>query len=574
MTPGQSKLPSDSIKVVPGRSKLRVESSNPVARGNPVPRSSKVKLITPEEAIKLHSGVSQVPVPPPSESSRPYKPARPTFESRLKPVRETFESQRREPARSTFESSRPKHVPVAFESQRHEPARATFESSRPKHVPATFDSQRREPSRAAFESQRPKHVPATFDSQRREPSRAAFESQRPKHVPATFDSQRREPSRAAFESQRPKHLPATFESQRREPSRATFESQRREPSRATFESQRREPSRATFEEPRQFSAVPTSKPPRPAPPRPNSKPPRPVPVRPAEGFRKEIVCGLPAASSMNTATVKWRTNTRILHQPKTVELPPSPSALQIPSNVQQQATTDATTHTIQVVEVADKAKDNGSKETCGSTSDERISELLLYRPALLPTWKGRIVDSAMLFPEFDCQFCANPASCISKKALRLSKAMPIFLEVELDPTGHILNALFGRTPRLSDVELYFFSHEKETERSKREHAHLFEAMVTRNAMIKASVNGTQLLIFSSKLLDKTSQFFIKKQKKTENYLWGFFLGNKNSQSHVPRTDKNLDDANVVDMDIDTEDQTPWLNLQPIAESQRPSCSYR
>lgn len=30
-------------------------------------------------------------------------------------------------------------------------------------------------------------------------------------------------------------------------------------------------------------------------------------------------------------------------------------------------------------------------------------------------------------------------------------------------------------------------------------------MATRKAMIKASVNGTELLIFSSKLLDKTSQ---------------------------------------------------------------------
>ncbi|KAF8083755.1 hypothetical protein N665_0754s0011 [Sinapis alba] len=429
MSPGQSKLPSDSIKVIPGRSKLRVESSNPVARGNPVPRPSKVKLITPEEAIKLHSGVSQVPVSPPSESSRPYnKPARPAFESRLQPV------------------------PATFESKRHVPAGRTPEA--------------------------------------------------PRHVP-----------------------------------------------------------------PR-----PTSKPPRPVPPRPTSKPPRPVAAPPAEGFRKEIVCGLRAASSVNTTTVRQRTNPRSLLQPRTVQRLPSLSALQFRSRFQQEATTDATTHTTEVsleivVEVGDKAKDNGSKETCRSTSEERISELLLYRPALLPTWKGRIVDSATLLPEFDCQFCANPASNISRKALRLSKSMPIFLEVELVPTGHILNDVFGRIPKLSDVELYFFSDEKETKRSKREHAHLFEAMVTRNAMIKASVNGTELLLFSSKLLDKTSQFFIKKQTKTENYLWGFFLHNKKyPQAHA------LDDGNVVDVDMDTEDQTPGLSLQPIAESQSTSSS--
>lgn len=147
----------------------------------------------------------------------------------------------------------------------------------------------------------------------------------------------------------------------------------------------------------------------------------------------------------------------------------------------------------------------------------------------LPTTgtRGRIVDSASL-PEFDCEFCAKPASNISRKALRLSKAMPTLLEVELLPTGHILNDVFHRSPRLSDVELYLISDQKETERysqkpfstadkashsypirvcfsSKREHAHLFEAMSTRNAMIKANINGTELLIFSSKLLDKTSQ---------------------------------------------------------------------
>ena len=73
------------------------------------------------------------------------------------------------------------------------------------------------------------------------------------------------------------------------------------------------------------------------------------------------------------------------------------------------------------------------------------------------------MDSASL-PEFDCEFCAKPASNISRKALRLSKAMPTLLEVELLPTGHILNDVFHRSPRLSDVELYLFSDEKETER--------------------------------------------------------------------------------------------------------------
>ncbi|CAF2129419.1 unnamed protein product [Brassica napus] len=432
MSPGHSKMPSDSIKVVPGRSKLRVESSNPVARGTPMRRTSKVMLISPEEAVKLSSGFNQVLVPPVSESPRPKI------------------------ARATSESPRPKI------------ARATPESPRPKIARATSESPRPVLAVKIPEALRP--------------------------VPAV----------------------------------------------RTPEASRPVLTRPTFE------------------------PPRSVAAHSATGLRKKIVCGLPAMS-LNTTTVRRRTNPRSFHQ-STDGLPPSPRALQIRSRIKQQAATTAT-HTVEgtVVEVGDKAKDHDAKETCQPASNERISELLRYLPALHPTWKGRIVDSASL-PEFDCEFCAKPASNISRKALRLSKAMPTLLEVELLPTGHILNDVFNRSPRLSDVELYLFSDEKEAGSSKREHAHLFEAMSTRNAMIKANINGTELLIFSSKLLDKTSQFFLKKQYKAENYLWGFFLHNKPSQAPVPGSSYQTD-RDVVDMDIDTEYPTPNLALKLIAESQ-------
>lgn len=140
-------------------------------------------------------------------------------------------------------------------------------------------------------------------------------------------------------------------------------------------------------------------------------------------------------------------------------------------------------------------------------------------------------------PEFDCEFWAKPASNIRKKAHRLLKAMPTLLKVELLPTGYILNDVFDRSPRLWDVEIYLFPDEKKTERYsfstkdkllilvlpllsenlsnqgmyshsfrvKGQHAHLFEAMGTRNAVIKVNINGNELLICSSKLLDKTSQ---------------------------------------------------------------------
>lgn len=64
---------------------------------------------------------------------------------------------------------------------------------------------------------------------------------------------------------------------------------------------------------------------------------------------------------------------------------------------------------------------------------------------------------------------------------------------------------------------------------------------------------------------------INSQKKTENFLWGFFLQTKNSLALVPRTsyqtDKDHDDEDVVDMDLDTEYPTPSLALKLIAESQ-------
>lgn len=109
-------------------------------------------------------------------------------------------------------------------------------------------------------------------------------------------------------------------------------------------------------------------------------------------------------------------------------------------------------------------------------------------------------------------------------------------------------------------------------KQKGEHATLFKAMVTRKVMAKANINGTELLIFSSKLLDKTSQFLINTQKKTENFLWGFFLQTKNSLGLVPETasqiDNDFDDGGVVDMDLDNECLTPRVALKLITESQK------
>ncbi|XP_023642473.1 uncharacterized protein LOC17876895 [Capsella rubella] len=433
MSPGQ--LPSDSIKVVPGRSKLRVESSNPVPRGNPTSRPSKVKLISPVEAMKLSSGGKVMAVSP------------------VKRARATYQVPNPVPARRTPKTPRPVSAQPTPEAPIHAPACPI--SGAPRPIPA----------------------------------------------------------------------------------------------------------RPTSEAPRHTSARPTSKAPR---------DPKRVLAFPAEGFKREIVCGL-RALSLTTTPVRQRTNPRIL-QSKMVE-PPSPRALQIRLRIKQKAANATQVVEGTIVEVGDKTIDHGFNEIRQSVSDEELSQLLLYLPAQHPTWNGRIMDYATP-PEFDCEFWAKPASNITRKALRLSKMMPALLKVELLPTCHILNDMFGRSPTLLNVEVYLFPDEKKTERFKGEYTHLFEAIGTRNAMIKVDVNGTDLLIFSSKLLDKTSQFLINTQKKTDNFLWGFFLQTKNSLALVPGTasqiDKDSDDGDVVDMDIDTECLTPSVALKLIAEAQSTS----
>ncbi|KAG7538737.1 Ribonuclease H-like superfamily [Arabidopsis suecica] len=492
MSPGQ--LPSDSIKVVPGRSKLRVESSNPVARGNPIPRASKVKLLSPEEAMKLTSGGNGMAV-------SPVKPARATSQvPKPVPPRRTPEAPRPVPACPTPEAPRPVSARPTSEAPTPETPRPV--SARPTSAAPSPVSARRTP-------EAPRPIPARPTSEA------------PTLVPAL-------PTSAA-------------------PSPVS--------------------AHPTSAAPSPVSAHPTSAAPSPVSARQTSEASKPVLANPAAGIRREIVCGL-RALSMTTTPVRQRTNPSLL-QSKKVE-PPSPRALQIRSRVKQQAANATQVQQGTIVEVGGKAKDHGSKEIRQSVSEEELSELLLYLPAQNPTWNGRIMDSASP-PEFDCEFWSKPASNITRKALRRSKAMPALLKVELLPTCHILNDVSGRSPTLLKVEMYLFPDEKKTERFKGEHANLFEAMATRNVMAKANINDTELLIFSSKLLDKTSQFVINTQKKTENFLWGFFLQTKNSLGLVPETasqiDTDFDDGDVVDMDIDTECLTPSLALKLITESQ-------
>ncbi|XP_010483772.2 PREDICTED: uncharacterized protein LOC104762219 [Camelina sativa] len=535
MSPGQ--LPSDSIKVVPGRSKLRVESSNPVPRGNPISRPSKVKLISPVEAMKLSSGSNVMPVSPVKRARATYQvpnavPVRRTPQTPTRPVlaRPTSEAPRHVPGRPPPEAPRPVSAQSTPKTPIHVPSRPTSEAPRPVQARSTPEAPRHVPARPISEAPRPVSARPTPEAPRHVPSRPISEAPRP--VPARPTPEAPRPVQAQPTPKAPIHVPSSPISEAPRPVQA----------------------RSTPEAPRHVQARPTP------------EAPRRVLAFPAEGFRKEIVCGL-RALSLTTAPARQKTTPRLL-QSKTIE-PPSPRALQIRSIIKQQAANATQNVEGTIVEVGDKAKDNGFKEIRQSVSNEELSELLLFLPAQHPTWNGRIMDSATP-PEFDCKFLAKPASTITRKALRLSKAIPALLKVELLPTCNILIDLFGRVPTLLNVEVYLFPDEKKTERFKEEYTHLFEAIATPNAMIKIGINGTELLIFSSTLLDKTSQFLINTQKKKEYFLWGFFLQIKNSLALVPGTasqiDKEFDDGDVVDMDIDTECFTTNVALKLIAES--------
>ncbi|XP_022562826.2 uncharacterized protein LOC106407263 isoform X1 [Brassica napus] len=275
------------------------------------------------------------------------------------------------------------------------------------------------------------------------------------------------------------------------------------------------------------------------------KVPKPVPARSPTGLTK--LASFPRSRSLSSTVVARKTNHMLLPPPKRAE---SPRPLQIRSGVMQQSSKRQAVVEGSKLKVGGGAKDLGSKEICRSILSEKLLQLLPHRPALPPIWKGRILDSATP-SEFNGVFWAQPASVIRKKAYNLSKTIPVVLKVELVPIGSLLNDLFAnRKPALSDVEMYIFPDDKNTIRFKEEHAYLFETMKRRNAMIRINVKDTPLLIFSSKVLDKSSQIIIEMQKKTKNFLWGIFLVTKKSLALVPGTSnqaaQRFDAGDVVD----------------------------
>ncbi|XP_010522729.1 PREDICTED: uncharacterized protein LOC104801226 isoform X2 [Tarenaya hassleriana] len=254
--------------------------------------------------------------------------------------------------------------------------------------------------------------------------------------------------------------------------------------------------------------------------------PRPNPSGSAMRFNRQIVSGL-RSEGLKSAMVSRKTSPSFL-QFKTFD-PPRRSASQIGPNIEKQ-----TTKPPEVLEglepnVGAEAISHDIEERCSWSLSDKLVQFLSYLPALHSTWKGNFRNFATA-EEFYGEYSSQPASKIRQKAYNLSKVMPVLLNVELLTVGSYLNDLFkNKKPNLCDVELYFFPDEKNTDRIKGKHTHLLEIILNGDVMIRSNIKGTDLLIFSSRLLDEASQSIINKQKKTSDFLWGVFLRAKSPQ---------------------------------------------
>ncbi|GMH17014.1 hypothetical protein Nepgr_018855 [Nepenthes gracilis] len=146
----------------------------------------------------------------------------------------------------------------------------------------------------------------------------------------------------------------------------------------------------------------------------------------------------------------------------------------------------------------------------------KFDRYLPNHPALYPTWKGSFRIHSDIAPD---QFCdglwAHPASKVHSKAYQFSKQMPEALHFRFLHRHKLWGDLFeDDVPDGLDIGLYFFSH---AESSGASYTCLLEYLEIHDLFMRSSINGVELLIFTSKHLHGDSQ------KINERFfLWGFF----------------------------------------------------
>ncbi|XP_050277453.1 uncharacterized protein LOC126719016 isoform X3 [Quercus robur] len=188
-----------------------------------------------------------------------------------------------------------------------------------------------------------------------------------------------------------------------------------------------------------------------------------------------------------------------------------------------------------------------------------------YLPTSHATWKGGFFVTNSTPKNFLGGFKAQLPPSISHRASEFSGKMPLVLSVELLPQSQILADLFQNDcPDLRDIALYF-SPDDNIESSKEHAASLFEQMEVQNSLMRSSLNGVELLIFTSKQLHVDSQNVIARLE-AEYQFWGVFRPVKDNHTldkgdaepppvissveHAHNDRVSMDDSEAVDMEID------------------------
>ncbi|MED6130609.1 hypothetical protein PIB30_002201 [Stylosanthes scabra] len=124
--------------------------------------------------------------------------------------------------------------------------------------------------------------------------------------------------------------------------------------------------------------------------------------------------------------------------------------------------------------------------------------------------------------------------------------MPQILQLESLPRLDVITDVFQNDrPDLQDIALYFFPS-YENERSRKNFSSMIEFMNAEKTMLRCSIQGMELLVFTSNLLSMHSRGTIATSTVHIGcFLWGVFR-----QSKISKAAETLPDMEPVDMDVD------------------------
>ncbi|KAI4303765.1 hypothetical protein MLD38_039360 [Melastoma candidum] len=171
-------------------------------------------------------------------------------------------------------------------------------------------------------------------------------------------------------------------------------------------------------------------------------------------------------------------------------------------------------------------KDDLEKKDALSDAITRADIYRPHFPSAWVTWTGRFK-----FPEDspansygDITFYAVSPGKVSRKASELSLSLPSDLLVELIPLSQLVVNLFPNSdPDLRDVGIYFAAEDaSESGRSFRTYKNLVECLLSKEIALRCCLDGAELFIFTSKILNSDSQLLVTSGLKNKYFLWGVY----------------------------------------------------